>query len=159
MTTSARSRSGAEHLALGADPVDDPPVGRQRVPAPGLLEAVEQRLLVGLEEEHRRVEARLLELVEHREQLGEVLAAAHVGDHRGAADAAALVAEQLAERGDHPRRQVVDAEVARVLEGGDRLRLAGARVAGDHEQLDLRRRTGLAPRASPGRAIAHSPPC
>ena len=70
-------------------------------------------------------------------QVLEVLAAAHVGDHGRPAHAAALVAEQLAEGADHPRRQVVDAEVAAVLEGGDRLRLAGARVAGDDDQVDV----------------------
>ena len=49
---------------------------------------------------------------------------------------ASLVAEQLAERADHPRRQVVDAEVPAVLERGDRLRLARAGVAGDHHEID-----------------------
>ena len=126
-----------QQLALGPDPVDDPPFRRQRVAAAGLLVAVEQRLLVGLEEEHRRLQAVGLEVVEHLQQVVEVLAAAHVGDDRGALDAAALVAEELAEAADHPRRQVVDAEVAAVLEGGDRLRLAGAGVAGDHDQGHL----------------------
>ena len=37
---------------------------------------------------------------------------------------------------DQPRRQVVDAEEAGVLEGGHRLGLAGPRVARDHEELD-----------------------
>src|SRR5262249_46623153 len=78
-----------------------------------------------------------LQLVEHRQQVLEVLAASHVGDHGRPLDAAPLVLEQLAERADHPRRQVVDAEVAAVLEGGDRLRLARARVTRDHHQLDL----------------------
>ena len=41
------------------------------------------------------------------------------------------------EAADHPRRQVVDAEVTAVLEGGDRLRLAGPGVAGDHDQIDV----------------------
>ena len=126
-----------QQLPLGADPVDDPPFRRQRVAAAGLLVAVDQGLLVGLEEEHRRFQAVGLEVVEHLQQVVEVVAAAHVGDDRGALDAAALVAEELAEAADHPRRQVVDAEVAAVLEGGDRLRLAGARVAGDDDQRDL----------------------
>ena len=85
-----------------------------------------------------------LELLDHRQQVLEVLAAADVGDDRRALDAAALVAEQLAEPGDHPRRQVVDAEVAAVLEGGDRLGLAGPRVAGDHDHLDPLRRGAVA---------------
>ena len=126
-----------QQLALGADPLDDPPLRRQRVAAAGLLVAVEQGLLVGLEEEHRRLQAVGVEVVEHLQQVVEVLAAAHVGDDRGALDAAALVAEELAEAVDHPRRQVVDAEVAAVLEGGDRLRLPGPGVAGDDDQGHL----------------------
>ncbi len=125
-----------QQLALGADPVDDPPLGGERVAATGLLVAVEQRLLVGLEEEQLRLQPVAAQLLDHLDQLLEVLAAAHVGDDRGALDAAALVAEELAEAADHPRRQVVDAEVAAVLEGGDRLRLAGAGVAGDQDEVD-----------------------
>ena len=126
----------AEQLALGADPLDDPPLGGQRVAAAGLLVAVDQRLLVGLEEERRSGSRPSRPSSSSTStQVVEVVAAAHVGDDRGALHAAALVAEQLAERADHPRRQVVDAEVAPVLEGGDRLRLAGPRVAGDHDQL------------------------
>ena len=115
----------------------------------GLLEAVHQRLLVRLEEEHPQVQAVLVELADHGLKLVEVLASSHVGDDRGVADHRALVAEELAQRPDHPRRQVVDAEEARVLERGDRLRLARARIAGDHPQLDgLREQLGL--RASSG---------
>jgi hypothetical protein len=47
------------------------------------------------------------------------------------------VAEELAEAADHPRRQVVHAEEAGVLEGGDRFRLARAGVPGDHHQGDV----------------------
>src|SRR5206468_789463 len=79
----------------------------------------------------------LLQVLEDVQQLVEVLATANVGDDRGALHAAAGMAEQLAERVDHPRRQVVDAEVAAVLEGGDRLRLAGAGVPGDHDDPDV----------------------
>ena len=45
-----------QQLALGPDPVDDPPFRRQRMAAAGLLVAVEQGLLVGLEEEHLRLQ-------------------------------------------------------------------------------------------------------
>ncbi len=126
-----------EQLALGADPVDDPALRGERMAAARLLVAVEQRLLVGLEEEQLRLQPVGAELVEHLDQPLEVLAAAHVGDDGGLLHPAALVAEELAEAADHPRRQVVDAEVAAVLEGGDRFRLAGAGVAGDQDQLDL----------------------
>src|SRR5215207_7063664 len=132
-----------QQLALGPNPLDDPAFRSQRVAAAGLLVAVEQGLLVGLEEEDHRPQPFGLEVVEHLQQVVEVLTAAHVGDDRGALDAAALVAEELAEAGDHPRRQVVDAEVAAVLEGGDRLRLARARVAGDDDERHLLRHRHL----------------
>ncbi len=77
-----------QQLALGADAVDDPPFRRQRVAAAGLLVAVEQGLLVGLEEEQLRLRPVAFEVVEHRQQVVEVLAAAHVGDDRRALDPA-----------------------------------------------------------------------
>ena len=137
-----------EQGALGADAVEHRPLGRERVAAPGLLEAVGQGLLVGLEEEHPRLQALGRQLVEDGEQLVEVLAAAHVGDDRGAAHAAALVAEEVTELADHPRRQVVDAEEAAVLEGGDRLRLAGPGVAGDDDNGDVLLRAGAVARGA-----------
>jgi hypothetical protein len=115
-----------QHRPLGPDPVDDPPFRRQRVAAAGLLVAVEQGRLVGLEEEQLRFRPVAFEVVDHLEEVLEVFAAAHVGDDRRALDPGSLVDEELAEPGDHPRRQVVDAEVAAVLEGGDRFRLPGA---------------------------------
>ena len=115
--------------------------------APRLLEAVEQGLLVGLEEEHGWVEAALLELAEHPDQLLEVVSATDVGDDRGAAHAASLVAEELAEGADHPRGEVVDAKVAAVLERRDGLRLPGPRVAGDHHQVDVPRPVAARPLA------------
>src|SRR5215212_1575304 len=123
-------------LALRPDPVDDPPAARQRMPAARLPVAMKQGLLIGLEEDHLEVEPAGGELVEDRKQVLEVLAASHVGDDRGLLDAAAGVAEELPQAADHPRRQVVHAEVAAVLEGGDRLRLTGPRVAGDHHEFD-----------------------
>ncbi len=88
--------------------------------ATGLLVAIEQRLLVGLEEEELRWQATGLEVIQHLQQILEVLATANVGDDGGVLHPAALVPEELTEAVDHSRRQVVDAEVAPVLEGGDR---------------------------------------
>ena len=50
-------------------------------------------------------------------------------------DLGPLVLEQLRELADHLRRQVVHAEVAGVLEAGHGLRLAGAREAGDDDEV------------------------
>jgi hypothetical protein len=45
------------------------------------------------------------------------------------------VQEQLRERADHARREVVDAEVAGVVEHAERRGLAGAGEAGDHNEI------------------------
>ena len=134
-----------QQLALGPDPVDDPPFrapagGGGGSPCSGRAASPRRprgRAPVGFSPSRSRSSSTC-------DQVVEVLAAAHVGDDRGALDAAALVAEELAEAVDHPRRQVVDAEVAAVLEGGDRLRLAGPGVAGDHDQASTSRRLAIA---------------
>src|SRR5204862_1742640 len=104
---------------------------------PRVLESVEQGDLVCLQKEDSRVEARLAELPEDLHELLEVVAPTDVRDDGGAAHAAALVTKQLAEGADHSRRQVVDAEIAAVFEGSDRLRFARARVPRDHDQIDF----------------------
>jgi hypothetical protein len=78
---------------------------------------------------------RALEVLEHRAQRLEVVAAAHVGDDGRALDLRALVDEQLDQRADHLGRQVVDAEVPGVLEDVHGRRLAGARVARDDDEV------------------------
>src|SRR3954469_23138438 len=114
-----------EQLALLLDRARHLPALGERVAAARLLVAVEQHVLAGLEEEQAARRAARPELLEHLSEALEVRAAAHVAHDGGALDLAALVGEQLGERGDHLGRQVVDAEVARVLEAGHRLRLAG----------------------------------
>ena len=117
----------AEQLLLAVHAVGDVAVAGQRVAPAGLLVAGEQRLLVGLEEQHADGDVARVQLVEHRGELLEVLAAAQVGDDAGALHLGALVQEQPGERADHRRGQVVDGEVARVLEDVHGRRLAGAR--------------------------------
>ena len=118
-----------EHLALQGDAALDARGRRQRVAPARLLKAGEQRVVGGVEEEHAMAQPERLEVLEHGAQRLEVVAAAHVGDDRGALDLRALVDEELDQRADHLGRQVVDAEVARVLEDVHGRRLAGARVA------------------------------
>src|SRR5215212_1213850 len=132
-------------LALEADCVLHRAAASERVAAAGLLEAVDQDAVRGLQVEQPEGNAARGQLVENLHEALEVLAAANVGSHRGALDLAALVAEELRQRADHLGRQVVDAEVAGVLESGHRLRLARAGEAGDdHEVLDhLRALSGL----------------
>ncbi len=135
ITTSARLRSGSSSARSAATPAATRAVGRERVAAAGLLVAVHERLLGGLQEQHVVVEAERLEVVDDRLQRLEVDAPAHVGDDRGALDLGALVHEQLDQRADHLRGEVVHAEVAGVLEHVHRRRLARAGEAGDHHEL------------------------
>ena len=118
-----------EHRALGGDAALDGGRAGQRVAAAGLLEAGEDGVVVGVEEEDAVAQPERREVLEHGAQGLEVVAPAHVGDDGRALDLGALVHEQLDERADHLRRQVVDAEVAGVLEDVHRRRLARARVA------------------------------
>ncbi len=124
-----------EHRALGGHAGGDAAVGRERMAPARLLVAVDQRLLGGLEEQHVVIQPERVEIVDDGLQRLEVDAAAHVGDDGGALDLGALVHEQLDQRADHLRRQVVDAEVAGVLEHVHRRRLAGAGEAGDDDEV------------------------
>ena len=129
---------------------------RERVPPARLLVAVDQHRLGCLEEEQAVLDPAVVELVEDPEHRLEVLAAARVAHDRGVLDLAALVAEQVGELPDHLGRQVVDAEVAGVLEAGHRLRLPRAGEAGDdHEVVD--RAGGASPSAARPRLRRESP--
>ena len=120
-TSVARSRSVASSRRSQADAVDHAAAVGGRVTTARLLEAPHQRLVGGLEEDERVLDAALVQLVEQLLEAAEVLAAADVADDRHAVDLAALAAEEVDERRHELRRQVVDAEVAGVLERVDGL--------------------------------------
>jgi hypothetical protein len=105
------------------------------VAAPGLLVAGQQRLLVGLQEQHAVAHAGGAQVVQHGRQALEVAAAAGIGDDGGARHLGPLVDEQVDQRTDHLRRQVVHAEVALILEGGHRGRLSGPREPRDDHEI------------------------
>jgi hypothetical protein len=100
-----------------------------------LLVAVDEHVVRGLEEEDAMRGPAGVELVEHARQLLEVLARAHVRYDGGPVHLAAVVLDELGERGDHLRRQVVDAEVPRILEARHGLRLPGAREPCDQDEV------------------------
>ena len=160
ITTSARSRSGASSSRSARIPSTILPFGGERMAPARLLVAVEQRLLVGLEEEQLRTAGR-------RRRARRAPGSGRRSSRRRARRRRPRRARRRCPRGgtarrgaDHPRRQVVDAEVAAVLEGGDRFRLARAGVAGDHHQAT----TSRAPLAIVSRSCAaargfRGPPC
>ena len=115
----------------------------QWVPPARLLEAGDQHVLGGVEEQDAVCHAAPVELVEHAQHALEVRAPADVTDDRRALHLAPLVREQLGQRAEHLGWKVVHAEVARVLEAGHRLGLPGPGEAGDdHEVLDPLGRLG-----------------
>jgi hypothetical protein len=105
-----------DELALALDALDDAARGRERMPPARLLVAGQQGLLVRFQEQHPVRHAARAQVVEDRLKSLEVAAAADVRDNGGARDLRSLVSEQLHEGADHLRRQVVDAEIALILE-------------------------------------------
>ena len=95
---------------------------------------------------------RAFQLAVHLRELVEHLAFADVDHDRGARDFVAGAQRQLGEHRQERHRQVVDAEVAEVLERADRLRLAGAGEAGEDDEA---RGDGRARR--PPRRVSRSP--
>ncbi len=135
-----------EQRALGGHAGGDAALGRERMAAAGLLVARGERLLGGLQEQHVVGDAERLQVLDHRCERLEVDASAHVGDNGGALDLGALVHEQLDQRADHLGRQIVDAEVAGVLEHVHRRGLAGAREARDDDEVLQTRHDGRSAR-------------
>ena len=107
----------------------------QRVAPARLLEAAQQRLVIGLEEEHVVVDAAVVERLELPGELSEEPVCAHVTHDREAADAAPGEFRELHELRNEAWRKVVDAEEAEVLEGVDRLGATGTGHAGDDDDL------------------------
>ena len=98
MTRSARSRSGASIARSRSIPPRDARLGRERVAPARLLVAGDSASSSASRNSTWWVTPERVEVVEHRPQRLEVLAAAHVGDDRRALDLRALVHEQLDER-------------------------------------------------------------
>ena len=158
MISSAMLADGVQPRPLVADALADRPIRRQRMRPPRLAEAPHERRVARLEEDQHRVEPRHLpQPPEDRRELRQEAALAHVDDDRDLVDVAAGAQRQLRQRRNERRRQVVDAEVAEVLERADRLRLAGPGQPGQHDERlpGLRRRASLsARRRRAGRARA-----
>ena len=124
-----------ERAGLPTDPLEHAAGRGQGVAAPGLLVPGEQRLLVGLQEQDAMGHAGGPETVEHARQARKVTAAAHVGHHRRPGDLRTGVHEELDQRADHLRGEVVHAEVALILEHRHRRRFAGPAEPGDHHEI------------------------
>ena len=136
MTRSASPRRLGHHLPAPVDALEQPAGALQRVRPPGSLLAPDQDVVVGLEVEQRRTPGREL----RRQLLAQRVeedARAHVDDGRDRLVDALLLVDQAHHVADQLGRQVVDHEVAEVLELLGRRAAAGTGHAGDHDQLAL----------------------
>ena len=116
-------------------PFADRSVRRERMRPPRLAEAPHQRRVARLEEDQHRVQPRHLpQLPEDLRERRQEAALADVDDDRDLLDVAAGAQRQLRQRRNQRRRQVVDAEVAEILERADRLRLARSRQPGEDDE-------------------------
>ncbi len=121
--------------ALRADAFDDGPAVRERMGPPRLAESPDQRFMARFEEDEGRVQpGGRLELPPHARKLAEETALADVDDQRHFRQDRAFTARQRGERRHELRGEIVDAEVAEVLQRANRLRLAGARESGEHDE-------------------------
>ncbi len=132
-----------EPATLLGDRAGDPALVGERVAVARLREAPDEDLVARLEEEHLRPEPAALERAAHRRQGHDRVAGPHVEDDRGLLEPLAILRDELRQLGQELARQVVDADVAEVLE---QLRGRGlarpGQPAQDHDVLAGRRLGG-----------------
>ena len=142
--------------ALGLDPFRRRRVRRQRMRPPRFAEAPHERGVRRLEEDQRRVQPfHAPQLPVRLRELREKILFPDVHDDGDARDA--FAPHEIGERRNERRRNVVDAEVAEILERPDRLRFPRARQAGQHDEPRLARRATPSARG-PACGLDHGPP-
>src|SRR3990172_3514874 len=124
-------------LPLGPDPVEDIAVRRERVPPAGLVVAADERLVPRFEEQHLRGVAPLLQLLEGLDEVGEVFPLPHIHAQGDPPDFAGGLGAERGEGRDERGRQVINAEVAHVLEALDGVDLPRPAEAGDDDETRL----------------------
>src|SRR3990172_9233436 len=124
-------------LPLGPDPVEDIAVRRERVPPAGLVVAADERLGPRFEEQHLRGVAPLLQLLEGLDEVGEVFPLPHIHAKGDPPDFAGGLGAERGEGRDERGRQVINAEVAHVLEALDGVALPRPAEAGDDDETRL----------------------
>src|SRR5262249_23833079 len=123
-----------ERPALGPDSVERVALAGQRMAPPRLVVAPHQRFLARLQEEHLHLVAPRPQLPDRVEQAREVGALPHIDAECHPMDRLLGAHDQVGERRDQGRGEVVDAEESHVLEALDRVALAGAAEAGDDHE-------------------------
>ena len=104
--------------------------------APVVLEPPYQHLVARLQEQHARAHALRREVEDHPAQVGREGPAAHVHDDGDAGDRALRPAAQLDHGRYQLRWQVVDDEVAKILQALRRSTPAGSGQASDDDRVE-----------------------
>ena len=107
----------------------------QRVPAPGFREALDQNIVGRIEEQHAQLDAKLFNFIDRLEKFAEKAAAARVDDYGHPCQPAARFETDLNKLWQQRRRNIIHAEIAGILEKMSGSRFAGAREAGNDDQL------------------------
>jgi hypothetical protein len=117
---------GVELVALFGDAFADRPVARERVRTPGLAEPADESGVARLQkDEHRFQTCGRPQTSEHARKLRQEALLAHIDDNGEFIERGALPSRQFRHGRNQLRRQVVDAEVAEVLERANRVCLSG----------------------------------
>jgi hypothetical protein len=133
MTRVARARSGERPLGPAAA------LGRERMRATRLAEAMQDGLVARVEKEH--VQVALAAGLQQLQDVAHFTQECPYADVDSQREAGHLTAFTKGDRlRSEERRQVVDAEEAQILEGVKRLRLSRARNAADDDDRRPRRR-------------------
>jgi hypothetical protein len=125
-----------EEPTLRLDAVEDVALSGQRVTASRLVIAPHERLVGGLEKQHLRAMPPRPQLFERVHQMREILPFPDVDAEGDLADAAARLRAELGKGRDQRGGEIVDAEVAQVLEALDRIALARTREPRDDDEAD-----------------------
>ena len=124
---------GGQQLALTRDALEQSAVLLERMRAARLLEPVYECVVGRVEEHQAHGHAALLEVVDHRLDVREQPARAHI-DHGGEA-ISGILADHRDEPAEHLRRDVIDHVPALIRECGGGARAAGARHPGEDDHL------------------------
>jgi len=106
-----------QHVTLGRDTVEDPSAALKGMRAAALLEAADQHIVTGVEEEDAVSDSASAEGTERRPDVSEQALATDIDDHCQPRDGLGRVRNDFRERPQHLRGKIFDDVPAVVLQG------------------------------------------